>query len=273
MDDDELAQRVARYDGIVWPRYARVFGEQCVRALALPRQASVLDLACRTGYLSSQILSMMHDATVMALDHDDEFLEAARLRRPDDDGRRLFVGRQDELVHLAFSDEAFSNVVGSLVDRATNDRQSLLLECARVLRPGGQLVLSQPLQGSFIELLDMMREVGTKYDINELIARVDQYAQSLPTAEQWSREAEELGFVSAVVDDDSLVLGYTSGAAVLGDPALHIATLPECQWCAEAAPDPNAVLYQVQHAIDVYFRGRVFELTVHAGCLSARKRW
>jgi ubiquinone/menaquinone biosynthesis C-methylase UbiE len=272
-EDDEPSLRAARYDGIVWPRYARVFGELVVRAVALPQSAAVLDVACRTGVLAAEILRSMPDATVMALDSDEAFLDATRARAADEDGRRLFVGRQDDLVHLAFSDAAFTNVVGSLVDRATNDRQALFSEALRVLRPGGQLVLSQPLRGSFMELLDMLREVATKYDIAALGERVEQYAQSLPSAEQWAREAEDCGFVDAAVDDDSLVLGYTSGAEVLNDPALHFATLPECQWCAEAAPDAMAVLYQVQHAIDVYFRGRVFEITVHAGCLSARRGW
>lgn len=270
-DDPEL--RTARYDGIVWPRYARVFGELVLRAVALPPGAAVLDVSCRTGVVAAEILRAMPDSTVMALDSDDGFLDAARARSADEDGRRLFVARQDDLVHLAFSEGAFTNVVGSLVDRATNDRQALFTEARRVLRPGGQLVLSQPLRGSFFEILDMLREVATKFDITALTERVEQYAQSLPSAEQWAREAEESGFMDAAVDEDSLVLGYTSGAEVLGDPALHMATLPECQWCAEAAPDAMAVLYQVQHAIDTYFRGRVFELTVHAGCLSARRRW
>lgn len=271
--EDDPKLRAARYDGIVWPRYARVFGELVLRAVALPPGAAVLDVVCRTGKVAREILRAMPDATVMALDSDEGFLDATRARNADEDGRRLFVARQDDLAHLAFSEGAFTNVVGSLVDRVSNDRRALFAEAWRVLRPGGQLVLSQPLRGSFFELLDMLREVATKYDLTALTERVEQYAHSLPSAEQWAREAQDSGFVNAAVDEEALVLGYTSGAEVLGDPALHMATLPECQWCAEAAPDPLAVFLQVQHAIDTYFRGRVFELTVHAGCLSARRGW
>jgi ubiquinone/menaquinone biosynthesis C-methylase UbiE len=273
MDQDEQTLRVAQYDAVVWTRYAQTFGELCLRALALPQQASVLDLSIRTGILAAEVLRSLPDASVMGLDNDEVFLEAARQRNGHDDGRRLFVGRQASLEHLAFDDQAFTNVMGSLIDRATNDRHQLLSECYRVLRPHGQLVLTQPLRGSFMELLDMLREVATKYDVVALTERIEQYAQSLPTSEQWVSEAEQNGFTDIAIDEDSLVLGYSSGADVLGDPALHHAALPECQWCAEATPDPMAVLYQVQHAIDTYYRGRVFELTVHAGCLSARKPW
>lgn len=272
-EDQQLALRVAQYDAVVWTRYARMFGELTLRALALPQQASVLDLSIRTGILAEEVLRSLPDASVMGLDSEEIFLDAARQRNADDDGRRLFVGRQESLDHLAFNEGAFTNVMGSLIDRATSDRHTLFSECFRVLRPHGQLVLTQPLRGSFMEILDMLREVATKYDAVQLTERIEQYAQSLPTAEQWVSEAEQYGFADVAIDEDSLVLGYSSGTDVLGDPALHHAALPECQWCAEATPDPMAVLYQVQHAIDTYYRGRVFELTVHAGCLSARKPW
>ena len=273
MDEDEQQLRVAQYDAIVWTRYARVFGELALRALALPQQASVLDLSIRTGILAEEVLRALPDVSVMGLDNDEVFLEATRQRNADADGRRLFVARQAELDHLGFDDQSFTNVMGSLIDRATSDRHLVFSECFRVLRPYGQLVLTQPLRGSFMEILDMLREVATKYDVVALTERVEQYAQSLPSAEQWVAEAEQYGFSDVAMDEDSLVLGYSSGTDVLGDPALHHAALPECQWCAEATPDPMAVLYQVQHAIDTYYRGRVFELTVHAGCLSARKPW
>ena len=50
-----------------------------------------------------------------------------------------------------------------------------------------------------------------------------------------------------------------------------IAAMPEWQWCAAGYTDPAAVLYGLQDAVDIYFRGRVFEVTVRAGCLSAWK--
>ncbi len=271
---EDPSSRPALYDAVVWPRYARVFGELARRAVALPPASSVLDLACRTGWIAQEVLRAMPDAAVMALDAEEEFLDAARARNAHEDGRRLFFGAQPSLDRLSFSDRAFTNVIGSLVDRASNDRGAVLSESRRVLRPGGQLVLTQPLHGSFVELLDMLREVATCYDADALAERVELYADALPTAEQWAREAEVLGFTEVAVEEDALVLGYRSGADVLEDPALHHATLPECQWCAEALDGtPEAVLYQMRARIDTYYRGRVFELSVRAGCLSARRGW
>jgi SAM-dependent methyltransferase len=271
---EEPASRTVLYDTVVWPRYACAFSQLAGRAVTLPPAASVLDLTCRTGRTSRDILRAMPDAAVMALDADEDFLEAARARNAHESGRRLFLGRQPSLDHLSFSDRAFTNVVGSLVDRASNDRGAVLSESRRVLRPGGQLVLTQPLHGSFVELLDMLREVATCYDADALAERVELYADALPTPEQWTREAEVLGFTDVAVEEDSLVLGYRSGTDVLEDPALQHATLPECQWCAEALDGtPEAVLYQMRERIDTYYRGRVFELSVRVGCLRARRGW
>jgi hypothetical protein len=93
---------------------------------------------------------------------------------------------------------------------------------------------------------------------------------SLPTREMWQTEVESRGFVGPTVEQDSFMLAFESGEHLLTDPAALSAAAPEWQWCASAIEDPGAVLYRVQESIDTYFRGRLFETTVVAGCVSAR---
>lgn len=259
------------YEAVVVPRYAQPFAEMLLRAVEIPARAYILDLACRTGYPAVNLLHALDEGRIVAVDPDPAFLEIARQRAGEDVGRRFFL-KQESVEALPFGDGVFTNVVGNLADRITTDRGALLSEAARVLRAHGQLVLTMPLRGSFAEVLDMFREVALKHDLGAVTERIEQYALSMPTPEVWATEVESRGFEGATVETMAFALDYASGAELLMDPATHVAALPEWQWCASAVDDPVSLLYRVQDTVDTYFRGRTFEATVVAGCVTARRR-
>lgn len=269
--EDPDLEAAYTYDTVVVPRYARYFGELLLQSVRLPTRANVLDLACRTGYPSTDLLHSLGEGRIVAIDPVPAFLALARQRAGSEVGRRYFL-RQEHVEALSFGDAVFTNVVGNLIDRATTDRGALLREAARVLRPHGQISLTMPLQGSFAEVLDMFREVALKHDLAGVAERIEQYALSMPSPENWRQEVESRGFERALVQEQTFTLEYPSGADLLIDPAIHWAALPEWQWCAAAVDDPLSVLYQVQDTIDTYFRGRTFETTVVAGCITAWRR-
>jgi ubiquinone/menaquinone biosynthesis C-methylase UbiE len=270
-DDQHGFEIALAYENVVVPRYARVFADLLLRAVDIPARANILDLSCRTGIPSVELVTALNEGRIVAIDPEGAFLELARARGGSEVGRRLFF-KQEGIESLPFSNEVFTNVVGNLIDRATTDRGSLLAESARVIRPGGQLVLTMPLRGSFNEVLDIFREVALKHDLGTVADRVDQYAVSMPTREMWQTEVESRGFSSASIEIMPFTLAFESGEHLMSDPAILVAAMPEWQWCAAAVDDPGAVLYWVQDAVDTYFRGRLFEVTVNAGCVAARRQ-
>jgi hypothetical protein len=128
-----------------------------------------------------------------------------------------------------------------------------------------------PLRGSFTEVLDIFREVALKHDLAGVPERIEQYALSMPTREMWQTEIESRGFEDAVIEQEAFTLAFESGEHLLSDPAVLSAAAPEWQWCVATMEDPAAAFYWVQEAVDVYFSGRMFEVTVVAGCAAARK--
>lgn len=265
---DEVAWRLANdFEAAVVPRYAQFFGDMLLRNMQLQEGADLLDLCCRTGYPTSALLPNLRRGRIVALDSDDSFLSVAREHLGEEVGRRVFLARSQG-DHLAFADRTFTHVLGNLIDRSTSDRGALLLECARVLRSSGQLLLTMPLRGSFQEVIDMLFEVALKWDLGALRERVEQYERSLPTAQEWQEEAEAMGFEHVGLEEQAFTIGFESGDALFADPVVYAAALPEWQWCADAGPAVE-ILGRVRDAIDTYFRGIPFELTVVAGCLSA----
>ncbi|MEI8259409.1 MAG: class I SAM-dependent methyltransferase [Deltaproteobacteria bacterium] len=262
-------QSALAYETAVVPRYARMFGELLLRAVIVPARANILDLSCRTGYPGIELLRLLGEGRVVSIDPDPSFLELARERGGEDVGRTWFL-KEESVEALPFGNGVFTNVVGNLVDRTTTDRGLLLSEAARVLMPGGQLVITMPLRGSFGEVLDLFREVALKHDLAGVSERIEQYAMSLPSREMWQTEIESRGFSEVAIEQDAFALEFETGHQVFSDPVTLVAAAPEWQWIASAVDDPAELIYRVQDAVDVYFRGRVFDTTVVTGCASAR---
>lgn len=99
----------------------------------LPRGVA-LDAACGTGRIS-EILAA-HGHQVIGVDGTPEMLERARARVPE--GRFL----QGDLHHLPVGDDEVDLVVCTLALTHVADLAPVMAEFARVLRPGGHLVVS-----------------------------------------------------------------------------------------------------------------------------------
>jgi len=122
-----------------------------------------------------------------------------------------------------------------------------------------------------VEVLDVFREVALRHDMPALSQRIEQYVQASATPDIWRAEVAGFGFEDAIVHQHSFALEFSSGEALLNDPAILVAAMPEWQWCVEVTPDPMHTLGLVQDTIDTYFQGRVFDTIVTAGCLTARR--
>lgn len=102
------------------------------------RPARLLDVGCGTGYLLRTLCHRYPGAQQLCgIDAAPQMIATASAFAGDD--RLAFtVGVAEE---LAFPDDAFDLVVSSTSFDHWTDQQAGLAECARVLRPGGQLVL------------------------------------------------------------------------------------------------------------------------------------
>jgi ubiquinone/menaquinone biosynthesis C-methylase UbiE len=104
----------------------------------VPAPHRVLDVGCGTGYLLRQLAGRAPDAVELAgLDAAAEMVRVAR-ESTDDPRVRFQAGRAE---HLPEPDGAFDLVVSTTSFDHWADQEAGLLECARVMAPGGRLVL------------------------------------------------------------------------------------------------------------------------------------
>ena len=155
-----------------------------------------LDAACGTGRHAARLASLGH--TVISVDATPEMLDVARRKVP----AAEFV--EGDLHSLPLDDESVDLVVCGIAVSHVPDLAPVFAEFARVLRPGGHLVLSDS-RGHFADIgLPLVRERddGT-FGYMPIWSRLasDYLAAALPLGFQ-VRRCEELRRGDAVVGDD-----------------------------------------------------------------------
>jgi ubiquinone/menaquinone biosynthesis C-methylase UbiE len=141
--DRDVAAFAERADGYEEGWLGRLHHEIADRtadlALAqVPAPHRVLDVGCGTGYLLRRLAARAPDAAELAgIDPAAEMVQAAR--RATADPRARFLAGTAE--HLPEPDGAFDLVVSTTSFDHWADQQAGLRECARVMAPGGRLVL------------------------------------------------------------------------------------------------------------------------------------
>lgn len=138
-DVEEFDDRAAGYDhgwrGRLHHEIADRTADLAVATVADPDR--VLDVGCGTGYLLSVLADRYPRAELAGIDAAPQMISTATALATDD--RVSFAAGVAE--HLDWPDETFDLVVSTTSFDHWTDQQAGLAECARVLRPGGAIVL------------------------------------------------------------------------------------------------------------------------------------
>jgi ubiquinone/menaquinone biosynthesis C-methylase UbiE len=144
MSDDRLKARVRNeYDARAatyeqrWRHYVAATVRETIRRIPRGGVASLLDVGCGTGTLLAAFAAEEPECAIAGVDLSPVMLAAAARRLP---ARARLVAADAE--HLPFDDEAFDVVVSSSSFHFWPDPLAGLVECRRVLRRGGRLVIT-----------------------------------------------------------------------------------------------------------------------------------
>lgn len=120
-----------------WSFYVEATTSATIARLSLPPTGRVLDVGCGTGVLLQKIAHKYPQATLVGMDPVPEMLGVARERVPA--STQLREGWAEE---LPFEDNDFDVVVSCNMFHYVRQPVSALMEMHRVLRPGGELLIT-----------------------------------------------------------------------------------------------------------------------------------
>ena len=127
------------YERYLGPLMFQPYAQDLACRLLVGDQAQVLELACGTGILTSELLSMMESGVrLVASDLNEPMLEVAQQKIRD----RRIEWRQADASALPFDAGRFDAVVSQFGVQSFPDKVVAAAEARRVLRPGGVFLFS-----------------------------------------------------------------------------------------------------------------------------------
>lgn len=152
---DSANLRISLGFHLLWKK--RAIRDMCRR---LPREAEVLDIGCGTGDMLRLLHRERPDLRITGMDFSPNMLRIAKKRCRSIEGIRL---KRGNAMQLPFPDRSYDGACISFALRNTADYSRTLQEAARVLRPGGVLMvidsfvpgspLVQPFYGLYFSVL------------------------------------------------------------------------------------------------------------------------
>ena len=167
---------------------------------------------------------------------------------------------------------AFSHALTLHPPASAEDRGPLLAESARLLAPHGQVLLAMPLRGSFQEIFDLLARVRAQ--VRRHVRCRSGRAGGARVADR--RDAEQRARRRRVrlrrrVAPRRRRCASRAGATSSRIPSRASRSCPRCASTLNLDEAADRSLAYVREAIDKYWGGRSFELTVNVGCATGRR--
>jgi SAM-dependent methyltransferase len=272
----ERLERLAKlYDEEVLPAYASRFAALLLRALGdqlVGPRGRIVEVGCATGHLTRALRRRFPDAgRLIAVDESDTFIGRARLKLAGDAGADPPQFEVATPEALPFSDGEADLCVSNLAVAAAGDPLGAVAELSRLLRPGGRAVVTLPLRGSWAEFLDLLRDVLVEGNQGDSLAALQRYERGLPDAEDAVAALEAVGLADVTLEIDRWELLFRSAREFFFAPLVELGPLPEWKRLTGGGDAMQDAFFFTKEAIDAYFKGRPFAVTIVAAAVAGRK--
>jgi SAM-dependent methyltransferase len=273
----EKQARLAKlYDDEVLPAYAARFAGMIWRAIDLRPRTRAVEVGCATGHLTRALArGLAPDGHLTALDEAPAFVAEARAKIEADTAAQAPVAleaRAGVPGSLPLDDGAVDLVVSNLAIASSVDPAAAIGEAARVLASDGQLILSAPLRGTWAEFFDLFRDVLREGGRDANLVALDRHINALPDGAALAGWLESAGLTKIGIAVEHWEILFRSAREFFFAPLVELGPLASWKELSGRGEEMQDVFFFTKEAIDTYFKGRAFAVTVVGAAVTGWKR-
>lgn len=268
-------QKVAAvYDSEIWPLVPQRAADLILRALPLRPATVAFEAGCATGHLTFAVAERLDDASrILAIDSSPALIELAdAAKRRHGAGTKVSFQVADPVPPLPVDDGAYDLALSNLAFGEAPSPKAAVADIGRCLKPGGRAIITLPLRGCWTEFLDLYGDVLTEQGKQNGLVALAAYREGLPIAETAAGWLESAGLVDVAVEVSRWELLFKTAREFFFAPIIEMGPLPIWKQIAGGHGDEmQDVFFFVKEAIEAYFSGTVFSVTMVIACLSGSK--
>jgi len=161
------------------PFWSAPFGIKLLEKIEPKKNMTVLDIGFGTGFpLIELAMRLGHTCTVYGIDPWKEANDLVRQKLTVygiNNVQLLPVQAQNLAPLQSLQDQSVDLIVSNNGLNNVDDMESMLAECARVLKPGGNLIFTMNLEDTMEEFYEIMKEVLTKHNMAKEIEAMQKH--------------------------------------------------------------------------------------------------
>jgi ubiquinone/menaquinone biosynthesis C-methylase UbiE len=254
------------------PAWSGPFGAALLDRVELRPGMTVLDVGCGTGYPAIELANRLgQGCRVLAVDVWGAALERARLKA-EAQGASGVVPLKAAAERLPFAAACFDLVVSNNGLNNVQDEELSFVELGRVVRPGGQLVITWNLPETMAELYRELEAALVETGLDEALpACAAHIHEKRKPVDHVLALLSRSGFERPDVARSSFMMRFASGRALLGHFLIRLAFRPAWE-ALVPLPSRGEVFARLEARLDAIARATgEIRLTVPFACVSSRR--
>jgi arsenite methyltransferase len=264
------------YDELIVPQWSEHFGRLLLSVFLTQSRNTgwqVLDVACGTGYPTIELARFLgQDCDVAGMDTWEAAIRRAREKASEEWLSNVTFVAAD-ILQNDLPDAVFDTVTCNLGLPSFADRIAALGAMARLLRRGGHLLLTTPLQTAMREFLDTyyitLRELKLA-DYQQALLRL---VRNRPTVPDARTLVESAGFQVERIVTDQFVMRFPDPRAFLTSPVVHTNFMRAWRAIIPDITMRRLVFNEIERrlAVRAAANGGELQITVPMLCVVARR--